>query len=47
MKGIGELLIPVPAAIANAVARATGHRFTELPLDRASVLAATVTEECS
>ena len=48
VKGIGELpLIPVPAAIANAVARATGHRFTELPLDRASVLAATVTEECS
>ena len=47
VKGIGELpLIPVPAAIANAVARATGHRFTALPLDRSSVLdAATDTDD--
>jgi xanthine dehydrogenase YagR molybdenum-binding subunit len=41
VKGIGELpLIPVPAAIANAVARATGRRFDALPLDRAAMLAA-------
>ena len=42
VKGIGELpLIPVPAAIANAVTRATGHRFEALPLDRSRVLTAT------
>lgn len=41
VKGIGELpLIPVPAAIANAVARATGCRFDALPLDRATILLA-------
>lgn len=41
VKGIGELpLIPVPAAIANAVARATGRRFDALPLDRAAMLTA-------
>jgi xanthine dehydrogenase YagR molybdenum-binding subunit len=41
VKGIGELpMIPVPAAIANAVARATGRRFDALPLDRAAMLAA-------
>jgi CO/xanthine dehydrogenase Mo-binding subunit len=40
VKGIGELpMIPVPAAIANAVARATGRRFDALPLDRAAMLA--------
>jgi CO/xanthine dehydrogenase Mo-binding subunit len=41
VKGIGELpLIPVPAAIANAVSRALGRRFDALPLDRAAVLTA-------
>lgn len=38
-KGIGELpLIPVPAAIANAVHDAIGIRFTELPITRRAVL---------
>ncbi len=38
-KGIGEApLIPVAAAIANAVAHATGVRFTELPLTPERVL---------
>jgi CO/xanthine dehydrogenase Mo-binding subunit len=32
-KGIGEPpIVPGPAAIANAVAAATGHRFDEMPL---------------
>ncbi len=39
IKGIGELpLIPVPAAIANAVRDATGVRFHELPLTRRRIL---------
>ncbi|MGB3735495.1 MAG: xanthine dehydrogenase family protein molybdopterin-binding subunit [Ilumatobacter sp.] len=38
-KGIGELpLIPVPAAIANAVHDAIGVRFTQLPITRQAVL---------
>lgn len=41
VKGIGELpLIPVPAAIANAVYDAIGIRFRELPLTRRRVLEA-------
>lgn len=43
-KGIGELpLIPVPAAIANAVHDAIGVRFTELPITRRAVLEALTT----
>lgn len=39
VKGIGELpLIPVPAAIANAVHDAIGVRFTELPITRKRIL---------
>jgi carbon-monoxide dehydrogenase large subunit len=38
-KGVGECpLVPVPAAVANAVADATGIRFTELPLTPDRVL---------
>lgn len=38
-KGLGELpLIPVPAAIANAIHDAIGIRFTELPITRRRVL---------
>ena len=41
-KGIGEpSLIPAPAAIANAVSAALGHRFHELPITPERVLAAT------
>ncbi|MDW3213064.1 MAG: xanthine dehydrogenase family protein molybdopterin-binding subunit [Ilumatobacteraceae bacterium] len=41
VKGLGELpLIPVPAAIANAVYDAIGVRFRELPLTRRRVLEA-------
>ena len=37
-KGIGEaVLCPVPAAIANAVAHATGHRPRALPITPAWV----------
>jgi CO/xanthine dehydrogenase Mo-binding subunit len=37
-KGIGEApVIPGPAAIANAIARATGVRLTKLPMDPVSV----------
>jgi xanthine dehydrogenase YagR molybdenum-binding subunit len=40
-KGLGELpLIPVAAAIANAVFDATGARLRDLPFTRARVLAA-------
>jgi CO/xanthine dehydrogenase Mo-binding subunit len=38
-KGIGEpSLIPMAAAVANAVSFATGHRFTRLPLTPERVL---------
>jgi len=40
-KGVGEpALIPAPAAVANAVADALGHRFWKLPLTPERVLAA-------
>jgi CO/xanthine dehydrogenase Mo-binding subunit len=38
-KGVGEPpVIGAPAAVANAVADATGHRFTELPITSEAVL---------
>lgn len=44
-KGVGECpLVPVPAAVANAVADATGIRFTELPLTADRVLPRLVEE---
>jgi len=44
-KGVGECpLVPVPAAVANAVADATGVRFTELPLTPDNVLPRLVEE---
>lgn len=44
-KGVGECpLVPVPAAVANAVADATGIRFTELPLTPDRVLPRLVEE---
>ena len=40
-KGLGESgVIPVSAAVANAVKAATGLRFTELPITAAAVHAA-------
>jgi CO/xanthine dehydrogenase Mo-binding subunit len=40
-KGVGEPpVIGTAAAIANAVADATGHRFTELPITAESVVRA-------
>ncbi len=40
-KGVGEPpIVGVPAAIANAVAAATGHRFTSLPITAHEVVAA-------
>ena len=47
-KGIGELpLIPVPAAIANAVHDAIGIRFHELPITRRRVLDALAEREAA
>lgn len=44
-KGVGECpLVPVPAAVANAVADATGIHFTELPLTPDRVLPRLVEE---
>jgi CO/xanthine dehydrogenase Mo-binding subunit len=40
-KGVGEPpVVGVPAAVANAVAAATGHRFTSLPITASSVVEA-------
>jgi CO/xanthine dehydrogenase Mo-binding subunit len=40
-KGVGEPpVVGVPAAVANAVADATGHRFTELPITSEAIRAA-------
>jgi CO/xanthine dehydrogenase Mo-binding subunit len=39
VRGVGEVpIVPPLAAIANAVAEATGHRFTQLPLSPRRVL---------
>ena len=41
IRGVGEVpIIPPPAAIANAIYRATGVRMTELPMSPAKVLKA-------
>jgi CO/xanthine dehydrogenase Mo-binding subunit len=41
VRGVGETpIVPPMAAIANAVARATGIRFTQLPMSPPRVLAA-------
>ena len=38
VRGVGEVpIIPPPAAIANAIYRATGIRFTELPMSPAKI----------
>jgi CO/xanthine dehydrogenase Mo-binding subunit len=40
-KGVGEVpIVPPLAAVANAVRRATGHRFDQLPLSPPRILAA-------
>jgi CO/xanthine dehydrogenase Mo-binding subunit len=40
-KGVGEVpIVPPLAAVANAVRRATGHRFAQLPLSPPRILAA-------
>jgi len=40
VRGIGETpIIPPMAAVANAVSRATGIRFTELPMSPPKILA--------
>src|SRR5262249_53752120 len=40
-KGVGEPpVVGAPAAVANAVAAATGHRFTSLPITAPAVAAA-------
>jgi CO/xanthine dehydrogenase Mo-binding subunit len=39
-KGVGEVpIVPPLAAVANAVRRATGHRFEQLPLSPPRILA--------
>jgi CO/xanthine dehydrogenase Mo-binding subunit len=44
-KGVGEPpVIAAPAAIANAIAAATGRRFTELPITSQAIAAAAGTE---
>jgi len=41
VRGVGEVgIVPPLAAIANAVYRATGHRFTELPMSPGKVIEA-------
>ena len=41
VRGVGEVgIVPPLAAIASAVYRATGHRFTELPMSPGKVLEA-------
>ena len=41
VKGVGEVnIVPVMAAIANAIQQATGRRLTELPMSPPRVLAA-------
>jgi len=38
IRGVGEVpIVPPPAAIANAIYRATGVRMTELPMSPAKV----------
>jgi CO/xanthine dehydrogenase Mo-binding subunit len=40
-RGVGEAnIVPPPAAIANAIARATGVRIYRLPMNPATVMAA-------
>jgi CO/xanthine dehydrogenase Mo-binding subunit len=40
-KSVGEPpIIPAPAAIANAIYNATGHRFTDLPITRERIIGA-------
>ena len=42
VRGVGEVgIVPPLAAVANAVAAATGHRFTDLPLTPIAILDAT------
>ncbi len=39
VRGVGEVpIVPPPAAIANAIYRATGKRMTDLPMSPAYVL---------
>lgn len=41
VRGVGEVpIVPPPAAIANAISRATGTRFTDLPMSPDRVLQA-------
>ena len=41
VRGVGETpIVPPLAAVANAVARATGRRLTELPMSPPRILAA-------
>jgi CO/xanthine dehydrogenase Mo-binding subunit len=41
VRGVGEVpIVPPLAAIANAIADATGHRFTALPMSPRAVLEA-------
>jgi xanthine dehydrogenase molybdenum-binding subunit len=43
VRGVGEVpIVPPLAAVANAVYRATGHRFTKLPINPARILEATL-----
>jgi len=41
IRGVGEVsIVPPPAAVANAIYRATGVRMTELPMSPARLLKA-------
>jgi CO/xanthine dehydrogenase Mo-binding subunit len=43
VRGVGEVpIVPPLAAVANAVYRATGHRFTKLPINPGAILEATL-----
>ena len=43
VRGVGEVpIVPPPAAIANAIYRATGKRMTDLPISPGYVLSKTV-----
>ncbi|HET7246049.1 MAG TPA: molybdopterin cofactor-binding domain-containing protein, partial [Streptosporangiaceae bacterium] len=43
VRGVGEVpIVPPLAAVANAVYRATGHRFTDLPMSPGRILEETV-----
>ena len=43
VRGVGEVpIVPPLAAVANAVYRATGHRFTDLPMSPGRIIEATL-----